>query len=285
MAILEFKSIPLLGHTLFTWVKVRTPVRYAGPIPEGEACFAYVFEGESQTMGATERVHVRANESILSKCGRYITDLGSKYEEGICSTITVHFHVEVLKTVYQEEVPSFLLSSEIDHPNMFKCPTPALVRHYMEGIRLYFGNEPKLPDEILILKLKEIVLLLLRTHNAPQVLQIMQNLFSRRTAGFREVIETHICSPLDIAELASLTNLSLSAFKRNFRKIYDDTPRHYILNRRIEMVAERLLVADDPIGHIAFQCGFKSAAHLSRAFKARFGMSPSAYVKNRKEEV
>jgi AraC-like DNA-binding protein len=36
------------------------------------------------------------------------------------------------------------------------------------------------------------------------------------------------------------------------------------------------------IQEIAYRCGFASAAHFSRAFKERYGMTPRAYAANRK---
>lgn len=50
-----------------------------------------------------------------------------------------------------------------------------------------------------------------------------------------------------------------------------------ILNRRLEEASQRLSYANAvkaPITSIAYDCGFKDTAHFSRAFKAKFGMTP-----------
>ena len=50
-----------------------------------------------------------------------------------------------------------------------------------------------------------------------------------------------------------------------------------ILNRRLEEASQRLSFANAvkaPITSIAYDCGFKDTDHFSRAFKARFGMTP-----------
>ena|GEM_PF-605271 len=55
----------------------------------------------------------------------------------------------------------------------------------------------------------------------------------------------------------------------------------YLLARRLDGARAALTGLDraEPIGNIAHRLGFSDAAHLSRAFRRRFGMSPRAYRK------
>ena len=144
----------------------------------------------------------------------------------------------------------------------------------------YVENEQLVTEEILVLKLKEIILLLLQTENASKIIEIMSNLFSPREYGFKEIIESHIFSALGSEELAQLTNHSLSSFKRQFKKIYDDSPSNYIQNKRIEKSIDLLAVSDESISNIAYDTGFKSISHFSKAFKARLNKTPSEYRLN-----
>ena len=276
--IIDYKVIPLYGNKLFTWATIKTPARFVGAMPDQEACFTYVLQGETQVFSEGECVNTIAHEALLSRCGNFITQLFSESRAGIHSTITIHFHEEVLKKVYQNAVPQFLKEQQHkDSPNMVKLDASILIRQYIDTIRFYFDHQQLITEDILVLKLKEIILLLLQTPNAPRVYELMQHLFAKRTFTFREVIEAHICSSISLEELAALTNHSLSSFKREFKKIYSDTPGSYIIRKRAEKVAELLLVSDESISNIAYDCGFKSLAHLSKVFKARYGLSPSAY--------
>lgn len=90
-------------------------------------------------------------------------------------------------------------------------------------------------------------------------------------------MDAHLYSSITLTELASLTHHSLSSFKREFKKIYADTPGNYIIRKRVEKVAELLQVSDETISNIAYDCGFKSVAHFSRVFKLQNGVSPSQY--------
>lgn len=58
-----------------------------------------------------------------------------------------------------------------------------------------------------------------------------------------------------------------------------DTPSDWIWSRRLERamsLIEARIPARPSLTQIAYDCGFKDPAHFSRAFKARFGVSPSS---------
>ena len=78
-----------------------------------------------------------------------------------------------------------------------------------------------------------------------------------------------------------MTNLSLSSFKREFKKNYNDTPANYIRNKKLEKSAELLALSEERITDVAFDCGFNSTQYFATVFKKWTGKSPSAH-KNEK---
>ncbi len=82
---------------------------------------------------------------------------------------------------------------------------------------------------------------------------------------------------LDIEEIAQRMGCSRRYIFRAFQAA-DTTPSQYIWDRRLERTREHLTTGSFPggsISEIAFACGFSSTAHFSRAFRKRYGMSPS----------
>ncbi len=94
--------------------------------------------------------------------------------------------------------------------------------------------------------------------------------------SIRAHIEKHLSDPVSPGELAKTFNISRSQLYRIFEP-YDGVAR-YVWERRMQR-SIRLLTQPQSdhlsIGTVAFECGFSSEAHFSRAFKARFGKSPS----------
>ena len=101
----------------------------------------------------------------------------------------------------------------------------------------YFDKPTFINEDILIIKLKEIVLLLCQTKNALVIQQILSQLFSPTSYSLKQVIENNLFSHFTMDDFAQMTNLSLSSFKRVFKKNYNDSPANYIRNKKLEKAA------------------------------------------------
>ncbi len=277
--IIEHRSIALFDLPLFTWITLRTPTEEPVSLPS-EACFAYIMDGDNQYLLEEEHIKAEPGKVILSLCGNTMAQMLPRQREGdgIVSSIVVHFHRELLLKVYKNTKPPYW--KELEKPvvkYIVQAAASELVKQYFQGVAHLFDHLEAVTNDILVLKLKEIILLLLQTKESEKITQIMRSLFSERTFTFKEIVEGNICEALSLEHLAALTHHSLSSFKREFKRIYDTSPGVYIMNRRTEKVADLLKVSDKTISSIGYECGFSSPTHLSRIFKAKYGVTPSEY--------
>lgn len=90
-------------------------------------------------------------------------------------------------------------------------------------------------------------------------------------------IEHHLDQGLPVAELAALAGLSRPHFTRAFQAAVGESPHRFVLRRRLAAARQYLDRGAEDLATIAVRCGFSSHAHLSSAFRAEFGVSPSAY--------
>jgi len=168
-------------------------------------------------------------------------------------------------------------SHKITNQSSGKISNDFLIRKYIEGLLFYFENPSLVNDEILILKLKEIILLLSQTPEAETIQVILSQLFSPTKYSFKHIIEANLFSQTSIEELAQKTNLSVSSFKREFKKIYNDSPANHIKNKRLERAAELLIVSNKRITDIAFDCGFNDLANFTKSFHDKYDSTPTNY--------
>ncbi|MFI5896811.1 helix-turn-helix domain-containing protein [Actinoplanes sp. NPDC051513] len=93
-------------------------------------------------------------------------------------------------------------------------------------------------------------------------------------------IEEHLPDPgLSPAVVASANHLSVRALHRLFER-HDTTVAAWIRQRRLERVRRDLLdpaLRARPVSAIGARWGLPDPSHLSRAFRAEYGTSPTAY--------
>lgn len=102
--------------------------------------------------------------------------------------------------------------------------------------------------------------------------------YDRRVHQALAYIDTHLDESIDIERLAKQANFSPFHFHRLFSALVGETMGSYLTRRRVETAAARL--ASQPrlsILEVALAVGFSSNEAFSRAFRKRFGRSPSAW--------
>lgn len=93
----------------------------------------------------------------------------------------------------------------------------------------------------------------------------------------QERIHAHLGQSLTLADMASWVNLSPYHFARLFRATFGCAPYQYVQEQRLILARDRLRNSKEKITAIALSSGFNDSSQFSRAFKSRFGITPSAY--------
>jgi AraC family transcriptional regulator len=93
-----------------------------------------------------------------------------------------------------------------------------------------------------------------------------------------EYVDRHLDQSPDLAELAEVAHFSAFHFHRLFTAWMGETLGDYLRRRKLEIAATRLVSQPRlPVLQVALAVGFGSPEAFTRAFKSRFGCSPSAW--------
>ena len=274
----DYRKHDLYGKTLIQKIELAPPFKFDFPVTE-QACFLYVKGGDVDYQIDNEQINIPANYSLLLNCINSGKQMQNSKSKSNCEIVIVTFYPEILKKIYDRELPLLLQTPKnvISNKSSEKINNDFLIQKYIEGLLFYFENPSLINEDILILKLKEIILLLSQTQNSESVQLILSQLFSPTTYTFKQIIEANLFSQLTIEELAQQNNLSVSSFKREFAKIYHDTPANYIKAKKLEKAAELLQISEQRISEIAFDCGFNDLANFTKSFTSKYSVSPTNY--------
>lgn len=276
----NYNKIDLLGKSFLQKVVVKPPFAYDFPVEE-RACFLYVLQGEMQFQFEDDQTDIPVNHSLLLNCLNSGKQIRNTADTSTGEVVIVTFHPEILKKIYERELPAIIQPGKsVSNQSHGKINNDFLIQKYIEGLLFYFENPSLVNEEILILKLKEIILLLSQTQQAETIQVILSQLFSPAKFSFKQIIEANLFAQINIEELAQKTNLSVSSFKREFAKLYNDTPANYIKNKKLEKAAELLLASDNRVADIAYNCGFNDLANFTKSFHDKYHVSPTHYRLN-----
>jgi AraC family transcriptional regulator, exoenzyme S synthesis regulatory protein ExsA len=272
------KKYDLFGKTLLQKMGLKPPFKFSFPVADN-ACFLYMLKGEMEYQVDEEQVKIPCRHSVFLNCINSSKQISNSNVGSDNELVVVNFHPDILKRIYDKELPLLFQSSKnkVSNKSIEKISNDFLIQKYIESLLFYFENPSLLNEDILVLKLKEIILLLFQTQNAESVQLILSQLFSPTTYTFKQIIEAHLFSQLTMEELAQQNNLSLSSFKREFTKLYNDTPANYIKTKKLEKAADLLLLSDERITDIAFECGFNDLANFTKSFSDKFNITPTNY--------
>lgn len=92
-------------------------------------------------------------------------------------------------------------------------------------------------------------------------------------------VENHYMEKITISRVAEVADFSESHFMRYFKETMGTSFIDYLKEYRLTMAARLLLMSDASILNIAEEVGFDNLSYFNRAFKQKYGMTPSMYRK------
>lgn len=98
-------------------------------------------------------------------------------------------------------------------------------------------------------------------------------------------IEDRLSERLDMSELIRQAHLSPASIERLFKKRLNITPIKYINQRRLEKAQTLLQTTTLSIAQVGESIGYPDAFHFSKAFKARYHLSPQKYRKSKNNSL
>lgn len=143
--------------------------------------------------------------------------------------------------------------------------------NFRSSLKLLMANGVA-DQEILKAKFNEIMLYLCK-HSPEKMHPLLSKPTNDLEFRFKRTIENNLFSNLDLEELAFLTNMSLSTFKRHFKKYYNTSPQKYFQLKRLEF-AKYLIEKGERPNDIYQRSGYQTLSNFIKAYKAHFGHSP-----------
>jgi len=231
------------------------------------ACALYMLQdGRIEINDGKEEINVKRSEFILIRQHAKL-DFKKFYEEsesGSIKSFIFYFFPDFIKE-FIEECPS--LSDHTIHQDQKVIPLSSSdeLNNFVESMQMYLNHELAYDAEFLKSKTIDCLKALTQTH--PELIEFLkQNLKPVKIDLFEFMINSYV-NDLSIPELAQLTGRSLSAFKRDFKTIFNESPHQWILKRKMDFAEEMIKSTNFSPVSLFTLLGFKELSHFSNVFK------------------
>ena len=241
-----------------------------------EARIVHVVHGKSRLFAADRNVDLNSGDTIIMTSDNFVNSWFANENGEANEVIAFQLNAEFLKHLYNNQIPSWFANKpEGEKPALEKVKRHVLIDDFFNSLTNYLNNKELLNEEVILLKIRELISLFIETDSTGKMRNIFANLFSPKDYNFQEVIQQNIFEDLGAEELAFLVGQSLSSFKRNFKSIYGTSPNKYITSKRLEKSQVLLKSTDLSISEIAYECGFSDVGYFSKVFKGHYQILPS----------
>ncbi|PRX57592.1 helix-turn-helix domain-containing protein [Flagellimonas meridianipacifica] len=280
--ILNHQHFDLNGKIVLERVKYSTPMT-VNRVMQDEACLLYNVKGNFDIFSQLNKETIKDRECMIMKCGQYFTSAPkSNYKES-SEVVAIHFYPDLIKLAFNEGLPKFLQENNISKTQCIvsRIVVDTILNNYIDGLLLLFENPALVTDELIVHKVKEIILILLNTNSeeAEKIKEILSDIFNPSQVSFKEIINSHCYNPITIKQLAFLCNMSISTFKRRFLENYGRTPASYIREKRMKKAAHLLKNTNESIASICYDVGFSDTSNFTKAFASHFNTTPNKFRK------
>jgi AraC-like DNA-binding protein len=103
-------------------------------------------------------------------------------------------------------------------------------------------------------------------------------------ARMEQVVMAAVAENLSLEELAERCYVSVSTFKRRFRRRYSLSPHRWFILRRLDLAYRLTLATDIAVTEIARLCGFTNPSHFISAFKRHYSTTPATLRRTTRSE-
>lgn len=132
-----------------------------------------------------------------------------------------------------------------------------------------------LRDLFLLSKSLELLVLVAAQRESPPSPVFVKSRQDRdKLVAAQALLAKQLETPPTIPVLAREVGLNEYKLKRGFRELFGTTIFGFVHKKRMDLARKLLLDTDLSAKEIAYEAGYSSPQHFSRAFKAEFGLSP-----------
>lgn len=148
-----------------------------------------------------------------------------------------------------------------------------LIPTFLQSLAPYYNGAGNIDALFADIKREELLIILFQTN--PEMAGLLFDFSSPEKIDLEAYMNRNYTFNVSLERFAYLTGRSLSAFKRDFEKIFHETPSRWLVQKRLREAYFLIEKKRKKPSEIYLDLGFEDLSHFSFAFKKAFGLAPT----------
>jgi len=237
---------------------------------------AYIFSGELTMSFGKNTLTFVAGDTILAPKNQLSRSVKKPTNGEPFKCLSIVFPEEKLRAFYQNRPILKTWTENISSQRPIK--SDVLLQSFFNSLLPYFEMQDELPDELVPIKIQEVLTIIDKVDKRAST--ILGTFSEIGKIDLKKYMEEHFMYNLPLEKFAFLTGRSLTTFKSDFKKIFNNTPGKWLTEKRLNLAHHKLTTEKLKTTDVYLSVGFENLSHFSFAFKKAFGYSPSTVTSN-----
>lgn len=241
-------------------------------IHTSKACLVYIKSGyEIITTDENEEIELSSDDIIFFPKGvSFHSDYINK--EGPPSAYVIFFGDDVITKFLSTKTKK--LKSSAKNKKIHKIEPSSLVKHLFNSLHSTY-KEYRNSRELLELKLLELLYLLdINSENNQLRISLLSIKLGETKRNIKRLVEQYAISDLNVNDFAVLSGRSIATFNRDFKKIYNTSPKQWLIEQRLSHAYELLVHKEWSVTDTANEIGYENISHFIESFKKKYNKTP-----------
>jgi len=157
--------------------------------------------------------------------------------------------------------------------SVFQLKEVPLLKSFMNSLIPYINEDQLINEDLQTLKVNEAITVLLQCQ--PELKDILFDFNEPGKIDLEAFMKKNFHFNVQLDRFAYLTGRSLATFKRDFKRIFDNSPSRWLLQKRLQEAYYQIKEKGKSPSEVYLEVGFEDLSHFSFAFKKQYGLSPS----------
>ncbi|HEY9049382.1 MAG TPA: AraC family transcriptional regulator [Ohtaekwangia sp.] len=239
--------------------------------------FMYLISGTMLAYDGSKEYIIKAGDYGIAR-RNHLAKYTKQPDNGVFKKIYILFEQEFLKEFNDRY--KFKVENKKTVGGIVPLGKTVLVKNFIQSLIPYFNEQGTMDEQFLNVKRTELLLVLLKAN--PELANVLFDFSNPEKIDLEAFMNRNFKFNVSIERFAYLTGRSLSAFKRDFEKIYNATPSHWLVQKRLEEAYHLIDKKNKKPSDIYLDLGFEDLSHFSFAFKKLFGYPPTRLTEAKK---